>query len=198
MRQILLPILVCWAAGCDEVVVLAGGEPQPDIKKPKSFNLGKLRFSYPGNWVQSKEDQETKGVKIRTVWVKSKGNAMAVVQTFMPSVPIDLNDYAREFLGGMNEEFKNSWSGMIRAGTIKKSSYSEQFLGKKREGRRIELMLKALGFPHPMEVTLLGAQLADGSVVMCTMVPVKYKNRVRPGYEHIRSSVRFGARPASK
>jgi hypothetical protein len=180
-------------AGCDEAVVLAGGEPQPDVKKLKVYKAGNLRFSYPGNWVKSEDDQQTEGIKIHTVWVKSKGNAMALVQTFVPPVAVDLDDYAREFLGGMRQEFKKSWSGLIRAGNIKTTTFSDAFLGKKRAGRRVQFMLKALGFPQPMEVSLRGARLARGSVVMGAMVPLKFKERVRVGYEQIRDSVRFGS-----
>jgi hypothetical protein len=191
-RVLLLLLAAVPAAGCEEVIGFFR-EPTPDVDDPRAYSRHGLRFSYPGNWaVEEAATEKVAHVTVRTLNVESKGHALAVVQVYTPALELELDDYARDLLGGMNEELKSGWKRLLRTGRARSSDFHDRFLGARRRGRRIRLPIRLATERQPMTIEVRTAAVKAGTVAMMTIIADEDRRRVRPGFELIRASLRFG------
>jgi hypothetical protein len=90
---IILTIFLFTLIGC--------GERAADIKNPKHYNKSGLKFSYPGNWEITSDDGLD---SFRSIIVETSGDGIVIIQTYLASEAMSLQELADEFSKSMGDE----------------------------------------------------------------------------------------------
>ncbi len=119
------------------LIALAGCKAGPfaDVQNPKTFDTGKLSFSYPGNWVvEASGDLEPQaGITVNAISVRGPKSATILIQDFGQAVPMNADQACESLMGAVKEE-ASAMSAKIKPGA--KGQAERTLLGEARTGSR--------------------------------------------------------------
>jgi hypothetical protein len=178
------------------LVVLAGtlgchllGEPTPNVGSPNHHAANGLDFDYPGNWTLKSEMQNEEGIALYTAEIESSGNAIAMVQQFEPSVPLEVDQLMVDLTTGMREGAQQEFGGVIDYADGRIVDVERTLLGQTRTGKEKQFTLSALGekLAHTMQV--YPVELEDRSLILYMQVPDEDRAKAQPGFDQIYDSI---------
>ena len=106
IRATLSPCLLACAlvggVGCEKVTGFFS-EPRAQVESPQRYGKDAISFAYPGNWSVKEEALLENGIAVNNITVESAGNAILMVQTFKPAVPIELGGHFEVVMKAMQE-----------------------------------------------------------------------------------------------
>lgn len=179
-------------AGCDRVAGFFS-EPRAQVDSPQHYEKDAISFSYPGNWTVREETSNESGMDLRTINVESAGNALLMIQSFTPAVEVDLAQHMEITMKAMEEEVGKQVVGMASGARGAVTDFERTFLGERRTGKRAAITITVVGQKVPSSVALLGATLADRTVLLFTTIPDQDRANVEPGFDQVIDSLRVGS-----
>ncbi len=168
-------------------------EPSADVSSPKQHTDSHVSFSYPGNWTVTSDKTISHGVEVHTREVQSPGSVNTIVQTFQPAVPMSIDELAQSFVGEFDEELASNWAGLIKSQNARISPVDLSLLGKKREGKRINITLRALNERVPCTLEIVFAVEDTLTTVVVSVVPDEDLDAAGPGVELVRNTISINA-----
>lgn len=177
--------------GCERVMGFFS-EPKPEVDEPQKYDKDEISFVYPGNWKVNEEVTQENGIELRTINVESAGNALLMIQSFKPGVEIDLAEHIELTMGAMQEEVGKQVGGLADSTRGAVTDFEREFLGAKRGGKQAAITITALGEKVPSSVALIGAVLADRTVLLFTTIPDEDRKNVEAGFDQVISSLKVG------
>jgi hypothetical protein len=92
-KSIILLVFLITLIGC--------GERAADIKNPKHYNKSGLKFSYPGNWTITSDDELD---SFHSIIVETSGDGIVILQKYLATDAMSLKEFADEFSNSMGDE----------------------------------------------------------------------------------------------
>ncbi len=93
---------------------ILGCEKSADISSPIKYDKQNIQFLYPGNW---KIINEAIKDDFRYITLRSKGDAIFIIQIYNKNKALSLNEYVKWFI----EQFKKE----LPVGKVEKSSFTD-------------------------------------------------------------------------
>lgn len=109
--------------------------PFADVQNPKTYDSGKLSFTYPGNWVvEASGDLEPQaGITVNAISVRGPKSTTILIQDFGQAVPMNAEQACETLMGAVKEE-AGAMSAKIKIGA--KGPSERSLLGGARAGTR--------------------------------------------------------------
>ena len=197
IRTIFTPCLLACAlvggAGCERVSGFFS-EPQAQVESPQRYEKDGISFEYPGNWKLTEETIEENGITVNNITVESAGNALLMVQTFEPAVPLELATHFEVVMNGMQEAVDKQVGGLAEGARGAVTDFQRQFLGEQRPGKRGEITVSILGEKVPGVVSMFVAVLEDRTVLLFSTVPDADRAKVEPGFDQVIDSLKVATK----
>jgi hypothetical protein len=131
---------------------------------------------------------------VHNITVESAGNAILMVQTFEPAVPLDLATHFEVVMNGMQQEVDKQVGGLADGTRGAVTDFQRQFLGEQRPGKRGEITVTILSEKVPGVVSMLVAVLEDRTVLLFNTVPEADRAKVEPGFDQVIDSLAVAAK----
>ncbi len=164
-------------------------EPAADVSSPQKHEDSHIGFSYPGNWKVISDKTISHGVEVHTLEVQSPGSVNTIVQTFRPAVPMSIDELAKSFVGQFDEELASNWAGLIKSQNARITPVKLMLLDKERDGKRINVTLRALSEKVPCTLEIVFAVEDELTVVVVSVVPDEDLDKANPGVNLVRDSL---------
>lgn len=196
IRAVLSPCLLACVlvggAGCERVVGFFS-EPRAQVESPQRYEKDTISFAYPGNWNVKEEPLVENGIAVNNITVASAGNAILMIQTFKPAVPLDLAAHFEVVMAAMQEAVDKQVGGLADGTRGAVTDFERTFLGEQRAGKRGEITVTILSEKVPAVVTMLVAVLEDRTIMVFTTVPDDDRAKVEPGFDQVIDSLKAGS-----
>jgi len=180
---------VVGSAGCERVVGFFS-EPTAQVDTPQRYEKDAISFTYPGNWNVTEETNLENGIEVRNITVASAGNAMVMIQTFEPAVPIELGAHFEVVMTAMQDAVDKQIAGLADGTRGAVTDFERAFLGEQRAGKRGEITVTILGEKVPGLVSMFVAGLGDRTVLLFSTVPDADRAKVEPGFDQVIDSLK--------
>jgi hypothetical protein len=172
--------LVVGVAGCGFL-----GEPAPNVASPNHHAEHELEFDYPGNWTLEGEVEDAEGFELYTVEIESSGNALAMVQQFKPSLPLDVEQLMADVTEGLRAGAKEELGGMFDYVDGGLTDVERTTLGELRKGKEKRYALSGLGEKAEHTMHMYPVELEDRSLILYMQIPDEDRAKAQPGFDLI-------------
>ena len=185
IRSLVAIALLLLASACERA---------PDLAQPSSYAKDDLAFSFPGNWSVTADQAESgAGGSSRNVVIESPGNAIVLVQLYMPPVETTAEEFSAELMKTTIQEVEHliEVRGVkpVTAQGSEPSAVQSVVAGVLRDGVERNFVIRVLGEPVPHRARTFRIEDADSVVFLFAQASTEDWSKVAPGFDLIASTL---------